>query len=333
VTDATPPVETPIEDTFFTGFNTRFGTQYKTDEEIKSLFSSQGKLTEYETKLRDAEAKASKVDEYQKQIEEIRSNGNSELLSKPLVRKAFIADQLLAKYPDKDPYTLQEIVMADVSKIDDLDVLVKEQKIDFPGYSDEDHRRSILKNVGVDPDSDPKEWDSIAKLSIAKQAKLAREKITSLTQGIELPKAVTKEERDRVESEALQKRITETSPLKAEFTKFDSFEDNRIGEFKWEVPKEYQEKLGDMFQAMFFDAGLDVTPENKESLITLRNALMVYDQLPKMAEAWKREGAAQAQKKVDEQLHNTTPPNTTTATDQVDVPQDRPGLAKFLASL
>ena len=325
-----PPAETPpVADTFFETFNTRFGTQYKADDEVRALFDSHKRVGEYETRLKEAEGKASKADEYQKQIEEIRNNGNSEFLSKPLVRKAYVAEQLLAKYPDKDPNTLQEIVMADVDKMDDLTVLIKEQKIDFPNYSDEDHRTALLKSLGVDPDSDPKEWDSITKLSIAKQASSARKTIKALTEGIELPRVVTKEEREKAESEALQKRMTEISPLKEEFTKFESFADERIGDFKWEVPKEYQSKLDGMFQAMFIDSGMEPTPENKESLITLRNALLVLEELPKMLETARKQGDAERQRKTDEALHNTQPPNTTTAP-QASGGKELPGLSKFL---
>lgn len=327
-----PVVETPQTDQFFENFNKRYGTPFKSDEEIKATLEAPKRVSEYEGKLREAEARASKADEYQRQIEEIRNAGNSEFLSKPLIRNAFVAQQLIDKYPDKDPETLRQIVMADLGKMSDLEVLVKNQKIDLPQLSEADIELALKDQYGIDPDSPSTEWSSIAKTKIAIAAQSARANIKGLTQGIELPKAVTKEERDQAQQVALQKRIQETAPVKEEFTRFDKFKDARIEGFEYEVPNDYKSKLGDMFQAMAVDAGMEMTPENKEAIFELRDALLVKDQLPKIWEIAYKKGQVSVQAKVDEELSNTTPPNTTTATDHTGTDADtRPGLAQAFA--
>lgn len=328
----TPPVvEIPQADQFFENFNKRFGTQIKTDDEIKASFGAQQRVSEYEGKLRDAEERAKKADEYQKQVEEIRNAGNSEFLSKPLIRNAYVAQQLIDKYPDKDPDVLRQIVMADLGKMSDLEVLVKNQKIDLPQLSEADIELALKDQYGIDPDTPPTEWSSIAKTKIAIAAQSARANIKSLTTGIELPKTVTTEERQQAQQVALQKRLQETAPLKESFTKFDKFKDARIEGFEYEVPGDFKSKLGDMFQAMFIDAGMEATPENLESITTLRDAMLLHQEFPKLRELIFKEGQVSVQRKLDQELHNDTPPNTTTATDHGGQEGALPGLAAFLA--
>jgi hypothetical protein len=300
-------------DEFFENFNKRFGTQFKDENELKPIFDLPKRVTEYEVKLKDAEERAKKADEYQKQIEEIRNAGNAEFLSKPLVRQAYVAQQLLEKYPDKDPDVLRQVVMADVSKMSDLDVLVKNQKIDLPNLSESDIKAVLLDKYGIDPETKPEEWSSISKAKIAIDAQGARANIKALTTGIELPKAVTKEERDAQAAQLLQQKIQATEPLKAEFTQFDKFKSE---DFEFDVPSDYKSKLGDMFQAMFIDAGMEATKENLDTAKEMRDALFVLNNFGKIKEVIAKQAQVDLQKKLDETLNNTKLPNTATATDE-----------------
>jgi hypothetical protein len=333
-TVVTPPAEPaqpakvsePQPDKFFEDFNKRFNTSFKGDDDVKNVLGLQQKIAEYEPKVKQAESYAKEIEAYKQQIEEIKNAGNSEFLSKPLVRSAYVAQQLLDKYPDKDPFVLQEIAMSDLSKMGDLDVLIKEQKMDLPTLAESDIRVALLDKYGIDPETKPVEWSSIAKTKIAIDAKGARANIKSLTSGIELPKTVTAEERQAKEAEDLQKRIQATEPLKAKFSQFDKFKDERIPELgDYDVPSDYKSKLGDMFQATFIDAGMEPTEENLQSAIDLRNAFMVYENLPKIWEIAVKHGQTSVQKKVDAELHNDVQPNTTTATDDNDLEPKLPG--------
>jgi len=322
------PAETK-PDEFIESLNKKFGTQFKAETEVKDIFGLPQKIAGYESELTKAKDYAKQIEDYEKQIEEFKNNGNQELLSKPLIRQAYVADQLLAKYPDKDPYTLQQIVMADVSKMSDLDVLVKEKKIDLPGLSEKDIKEALLDQYGIDPEVAPEEWSSIVKTKIAIAAQSARANIKSLTNGIELPKQTTKEERESALAKAQQERIQQTEPLKAKFLQFDKFEK---GDFKYDSPAEFKSKLPEMFQAMFIDAGLDPTEENLQTAVELRDSMFLYQNFDKIKEVIAKQAQTELQKKLDEALHNTTPPNTTTATDQGSQEDitTKQGLSKFL---
>jgi hypothetical protein len=321
--EQTPPAQSETKpDEFFENFNKRFNTQIKDENEVKEILASRQKIAEYEPKVKLAEDRAKEIEDYKKQIEEIRNAGNSEFLSKPLVRQAFVAQQLLEKYPDKDPFALQEIAMADLTKMGDLDVLVKNQKIDLPTLSEKDIREVLMDKYGIDPESKPEEWSSISKAKIAIDAQGARANIKALTNGIELPKAVTTEERQRVAAEALQRKLQATEPLKAEFTNFDKF---KSGDFEFDVNADYKSKLGDMFQAMFIDAGMEATKENLETAKEMRDALFVLNNFGKIQEVIAKQAQVELQKKLDEALNNTKQPNTATASDDNANRNDLPG--------
>jgi hypothetical protein len=229
---------------------------------------------------------------------------------------------LLEKYPDKDADTLRQIVMADVSKMSDLEVLVKHQKIDMPSLAESDIEVVLKDKYGIDPDTKPEEWSSIARTKLAIDAQSARANIKSLTNGIEMPKTVSKEQRDLEASQVLQNRVKNTSPLKEEFTKFDTFEK---GGFKYDVPAEAKAKLPAMFDAMFVEAGMEATPENLQTAKDMRDGQFLLDNFEKIIEVAVKQGQTEIQKKLDEALNNTTPPNTATATDNGKPTNQLPG--------
>jgi len=316
-----------VPDKFFEDFNKRFSTSFKADEDVKSVLGLQQKIAEYETKAKLNDDYATKIENYEKQLTDYKNNGQTEFLSKPLIRQAYVAQQLLEKYPDKDPEALRQIVMSDVEKMGDLDVLVKNQKINHPRLAENDIKAVLFKKYGIDPDTNPTDWDSISKTEIAMDAESARANIKALTNGIELPKTVTKEEREQAVAQTMQQRVKATEPFKAEFTAFDKF---KKGDFKFDVPSEFKSRLGESFDNMFLKDGLEPTPENYQLAIEMRDAQFLYQNFDKILEVAVKQGQTETQRKLDEALHNTTPPNVSTASDEGDQSGTLPGLAKAL---
>lgn len=322
---ATTTTETP--DKFFDEFNKRFSSTFKTEDEVRNLLGMPQKIGELEGKAKLTDDYAKKIEDYERQFEEYKNNGNSEFLSKPLIRNAFVAQQLIEKYPDKDPFTLQEIVMADVSKMSDIDVLVKAQRINHPNIAESDLRAAIYRKHGIDPDTKPEEWDSVTRAELTMSADDARVSIKTLTNGIELPKTVTKEERLAAESKAIQERQKAVEPLKAEFTTFDKF---KIGDFEYDSPADFKGKLPEMFEAMFVDAGMEPTKENLQTAKDMRDGMFLLQNFEKIKEVIAKQAQTEIQKKLDEKLNNDQLPNTATATDEGGQEQTLPGLSKFL---
>jgi hypothetical protein len=186
----------------------------------------------------------------------------------------------------------------------------------------------VLKKYGIDSSTPPEEWDELVKDEMRLDAASAREKINNLKNAIELPKFMTREQRQQTEAQMKVERDKQLEPMRETFTSFDKFSHPGIPGFEADVTGEYKSKLPNIFQGYFGDSGLPPTKENLEAAVEFRNAFFAYEQLPKLREIWIKEGRTETQKKTDEELHNSTPPNTATATDDQDVKNYR-GLSDF----
>jgi hypothetical protein len=322
-----PTGEQPVVDEFFDTFNKRYSTTYKTNDEIKGVLATPLKIADYEKRLSDFEVTKKSVEEYKKKIEELEGSFDPlKFFSSP---ETYVAEQLRIKYPKSNPVLLQEIATTDVNNMGDFDVLVKEKQLFVQNAPKEGVIRSIvLKKYGIDPTIPPEEWDELAKGEMQLDAATAREKINGLKGVIEMPKVITKEQRETEAKNALIEKEKVLTPLKQDFLKFDKFSHEG---FEFDVPEEYKSKLPDMFQAMFINAGMEATPENLQSMVELREALFLRQYFPKIKEVIAKEAETKLQTKIDAELHNTQPPNTTTATDQGNVnPFAGKGLDQYL---
>lgn len=325
-TTDTPSQETPV-DTFFEEYNKRYGTTYKSDEEIKNVLSLAGKATEYETKYKDYDTLKGDAEKYKQELEEVKSTHMSDLLSKPRLRSAYIAEQLVAKYPDRDPDVLASVAMSDLDKMSDLDVLARERKIRGSKSSLDNIKAVIMKELGIDPEQNPEEWDSLINTEIEMKATDARERINTMLKDIELPKVVTKEEREALATRTLEDKRKQATPFKEIFTKFDVYKN---GDFEFTPPDEFKSKLGDVFDSFFIDSGLEINESNLATAEMIKKALFVEEYLPKMLEVHEKQVQAKLKEEQDKLLHNDTPPNTATATDQGAVESDNSGVSTFL---
>jgi len=328
---AAPPTleEPPKVSTFFDTFNKNFGTQYKSDDELKGLLDTPKKVAEYESRLKDYEDLKKSAEERQRKIDELEGlNDPLKFFSSP---DAYIAEQLRIKNPDKDPVLLHEIATTDVSKMNDFDVLVKAMRMFIPNLPDGGAglRDVLYEKYGIDPEVDPKDWDSKIKTKIAIDAATERYRINELKKGIELPKVMSKEEREKFQAEALAKKQQALAPVKDQFTKFDKFQ---YEGFEYDVPAEYKEKSAEMFDGMFIDAGLEMNEENLKTAIQLRNSNFLLENFGKIKEVIIKQAETALRAKIDAELHNTTPPNTATATDQ-NTGQELPGIGNLISSL
>ena len=327
----TPPAEPAkapetIPDAFIEGFNKRYNTTYKSDDEVKSLFTLPEKVKEYETKLSDRDELAKSVDKYKNDLEELRVNGTSELLSKPLIRRAYVAEQLQAKYPDRDAFVLQEIAMSDIDKMSDVEAIAKEKMVSIKGLTFEDAKLAKLADFGIDANSSPAEWDDVQKARVRIAGAESKERIKQLLQGIELPKQpMSKEEQEKVAAKALEDKVRVTQPVREAFKKFDRYVN---GDFEFVVSDEFKAKLDDVFQGMFIDSGLDVNEKTLKTAEMFKRAMFVEEYFPKMKEVIVKQAQTALREQLDKELHNDAPLNSATATDQTPQP-DRKGVSSF----
>ena len=325
--EATPPQE-PKPDEFFETFKKRYNAEVKSDDEIKELFSLKGKVGEYETKLKDYDELKTGVEKYKKELEDTKTTYMSDLLAKPLLKQAFVASQLQEKHPNLDKDVLAELAMSDIDKMGDLEVIARERKLRVPKASIENLKAVIKKEIGVDADQSQDEWSDLANTELAIKAADAREKVKQLLSGIELPKVVTKEERDRIAAESLTEKTKRAEPFKEIFSKFDAYKN---GDFEFAVPDEFKAKVPEIFKGMFIDGGVEINEANLATAELIKKALFVEEYLPKMLEVRDKLTEARIKAEYDKLVHNDTPPNTTTAADNQTGGADpnRPSVSKF----
>ena len=324
--EPTTPPEEPKPDEFIENLNTRYGTTYKTDDEIKELFTLPGKVTEYEGKLKDHDELSKNAERYKEELEETKTTYMSDLLSKPLIKQAFVASQLQEKHPNLDKDILAGLAMSDIDNMDDLEVVARERKLKQPKSSIDNIKAVIRKELGIDPDN-PEEGNELIKTELEYKATNARERIRQLLDGIELPKFPTKEEREEQQAKLLEDKKTAVTPFKEIFKKFDEYQN---GDFKFAVTDEYKSGLDDMFNGMFIDGGLEINEANLATAEKLKRAMFVDEYLPKMLEVKEKEVEARVKAEYDKLLHNETPINTATATDQETAENpEQPGVSKF----
>lgn len=299
-------------DTFFDTFNKRYNTEYKTDDEIKSHLEAAKRLPEFETKIKEYEPLAKSVEQYKKEIDELKKAEDPlKYFASP---ESYIAEQLRIKYKDKDPQLLHKIATTDVNELNDFDVLVYQSKLDSPKIKEESIKAVLCDRYGIDKEllGRPEEWDELAKTKIALDSASARRNINQLKVGIEMPKVVSREERERLATEALTQKTQAIAPLKAEFSKFDKI---KVGDVEYTVPEDYKSKLGDMFDAYFLKAGNDVTDENLATVLELRESMFLYEHRNEIAQAIAKEAQRQVRAEMESKLGNTQLPNTGTASD------------------
>lgn len=330
----TPPqgqaAEEPKPDLFFDTFNKRYGTAYKADDEIKGLFDAPKKISEYEARISDYETLKAEAEQRQKEIERLEGlNDPLKFFSSP---ETYVAEQLRIKYPDKDPVLLQEIATTDVDKMGDFDVLAKSMRMFVRNLPEGGKyvRDVLYRKYGIDSDMSLEDIDGATKTQIALDAATERNRINDLKKSIELPKVITKEERAKAEADLSAKRLQALAPLRERYTKFEKFSDGQGLDF--DVPKEFQAKLGEMFDGMFVEAGHEPDEKTIQAAEDLKIAWFLKDNFSKIKEVIVKQAQTELQAKIDKESHNDSPPNTATATDQ-NPQQQLQGIGKLVSTL
>jgi vacuolar-type H+-ATPase subunit I/STV1 len=209
--------------------------------------------------------------------------------------------------------------------MDDLEAVAKEQKINFPHLQLEDLKKAIASELGLDPETKPEEWDSVVKTRLAIKGAQAKENIKNLLKGIEVPKTATKEEREQALATARQEVEKAIAPVREKYNKFDKYTN---GDFDFDVPTEFKDKVDNIFKGMFLDSGMEVNEKNLASAELFKRAMFVEEYFPKIREVLVAQGYTKHKEEVEKLLNNDQPPNTTTAADQVATPELQ-GLSKF----
>jgi len=306
---------TEAQATWLDEVNKSLGTQFKVKEEILTHIEKAKKTDEYEEKIKTFGDFEKREQDYKQRLEDAKSSLNPmKYFSSP---DAYKAEQLRMQFPDKNPMLLQEVATSDLTKMDNVEIIIKGVMLDNKDVSYEDARNYVLTEYGI-AEVDPSEWSAAAKTKIKIKAGEQRKALTDLKAQIKLPEVETDEQKAATVAELRKQKETAIEPYADTFAKFEKFvskiDDERTFEFT--APDEYKAALKDMFKGYFLDGGNEVNPENLKTIQKLRDAMLLYDNFPKVYKAIEGEVGLKFKAEEDKRLGNEKPENKTLATDQ-----------------
>ncbi len=176
-------------------FSKKIGREIKDEKELDEIFSAPTKITELDGKYKELETNNNTTkQEYEAlKAEYEQKKENYKYFD---LRKYFANDDLYKanaiqlKFPDKDASTMLEISNMDLKKADNVDLLIKQAKINDPDIfkgKDDSYIMEVLADRfgGVDL-SDKESWDNVTETKIALAAKQVRGEFEAY-QKVELP--------------------------------------------------------------------------------------------------------------------------------------------------
>jgi hypothetical protein len=326
--------ETPTFD--LESFNKFFDKSFEKEDELRSLFEKAEKVTDYDEKV-------SKISEYESHLQE-RDERIKELeesldpLSYFSSPESYKAEMIKKQMPDKDPVLIEKVIKSDLSKETDFDVLVDEFLMDNPGFSGDRTRAAnvLMKRHGIDPEDNPEEWDAVTKDELMVDANKARNRFRELADKVELPQAVSPEERAAQKEQALTElKESWKEPIEriAQYDKEVITDDEGNKLFEFTVPDDFKSSIKDYAEGLVTSGE---APANKETLAFLEDTIrkeMIYQNLPKILKVYKSDLESQWQEQKDKEEGNTTPPNKQTAPEGSAEEGKLPGIADMISSL
>jgi len=308
-----PAVEPATEDFSEEQLNTLFETTGKTKEDIRSIFSQGQKYSELE-KERDEMTKERET--LLSQNTELRKGLNP--LSHFSSEQAYVAEQLRIKYPTMDAVAIQKAVTQDISKMSDLDVLALQDVIKHPGAKGGEPmaKRILADDYGVDPSEPAEQWDELSRAKIERKAYEAREELMTFQKEVELPSIKSEEDLKAERAQKAEGLKTQWAPALSKMSEFANVTLPGTEEgatFDFEVPQSFRDGLGEYFESVIVNGGLEPNEDTVKFLIEQRNKDFIYQNLDKILIARDADQASKLQKKTDDELNNTDPANTQTA--------------------
>jgi hypothetical protein len=330
------PKETPTEEPSVfdvKAFNERFGSDFQDEEILKSslarlnelqeLDNLKGEKTELETKLSEL---SSKYEEAKGMLDPRKYFANEDEYKRQLI---------LQKHGQElNPALLNQIVSADLDGMNDMDVLVLGKMVATPGIRGgaDGAREMIYRQLGVDKDLDPGEWDLGAQNLIAEQAAISRRELKKI-RDIEVPEKVDFE----AEREARQQAAAaKTEELKGAWGKvasemvdgFDTLKLSRETEdgkkevyFTYNVDEDFKKEATDLVVDYLINQGEEPTKQSVREAEAYVRDLFLNRHANDIIQAYGADVEAKLIEKYNLEQDNPKPPNDSEAPEAVDKDQ------------
>jgi hypothetical protein len=306
-------------------FNKKFNKEFKSEDELKSLF-------DLPTKVTDLEAKASQTDKLKADYDALQAKYNE--VGKYIDPKKFFANEelyktnlMLKKYPDKDVTLMTKISTINVDKADDIDLLVLNEMLQNPKLKggEAGARELVADELGIDLE-DKTTWDQKTENKILKAATKIREDFKNLQKvEADVPIDVEKVKSDLISQETnkVEKSKSEWSPLVnkaiSDFKELTIFDKNDKGEltelYKYQVEwsDEVKKVIAEDTANYLAFTGQPVNKETITNTLDMMKGKYVLSELPKILKAYGLKETTRVNDEWHNKVHITEPISEKTA--------------------
>lgn len=316
--DAPPQGDAIVDDVKFDieFFNKSFGTKFDTEDALKNALQDSSKAKDLESKLLEYESLKSDIEYYK--------NGYNPL-DLFASEDDFRVQQFKKQNPDKDASVAHKAFTSDLSKQDDLDVLVMYEMLNNPGLKggEAGAREIVADQYGVDME-DRDSWTTLVQNKLKKAANLARSEIKGMKDGIELPKVVDlKSQREadiaaqNAHKEELKTKWSATvDNMFNHMDKVPIYEKDADGKdvelLNYVMDDKSKSALKQEVYEYVVNSGKDLTEDNINEAGQLVYSRFVLNNVAKIVKSYANDLLAKQEKKVDTEIHNAEKVTTDT---------------------
>jgi len=311
VVDTPPPI---VEDTKFdiSFFNKAFGTEFDSEDSLKVAIQNSSKAKELEAQLAEYESLKSDVEYYKNGINPLDYFASED---------DFRVQQFKKQNPDKDANVAIKAFTSDLSKADDLDVLVMYEMLNDSKLKggEAGAKEIVADQYGIDLD-DRDSWTTLQENKLRKAANLARSEISEMKGKIELPKSVNlqsqREETMRLETEKKEQLKTKwTATVDNMFSHMEKVpiydvdaEGKKTELFNYVVDDKSKAVLKDEVTNLLVGLGKDITEDNIKEAGQYVYERFALANMAKMFKAYGNDLLARQEQKIDAEIHNAEKP-------------------------
>ena len=304
---------------FFEEINKRYSRGFKSDDEVTAALGSLSKMTEYETRLKEASEHKAKLDELTtKEKSWLEEKQKLEARANPLAffrdEKAYVAEQLRRQFPDKDPAVIERIATNDLSRMDKVDLLAHRLLLDAPDIEGglEGAKEAVLADMGLEVGSKPEEWDRITKNKITVKAAQARKDLEELQRSVEIPKVKSEADLQLEVANKIEGLKRAWTPFLDKMEAIDKLqipaEDGTVLA-TIDIPAEWRKEMHEELIGTALSSGVEPNEETIRELNAIREMKFIHKNFPKLYTILENQWKSKAIEERDKLLNNDSPPN------------------------
>lgn len=313
---AQPATPEPAQTDFWSSLNSKLNTDFKSEDDIKSLVESASKTKALEEQLKELETLKADIEFYRESANPLKHFANED---------EYRVQQFRKGNPDKNASVAYQVFTSDLDKLSDLDVLTKYELLnnDVEG-GDAGAKELVAQQYSLDLESDPKDWSTLSRNQLKKAANLVRREMKDLKESYKLPEKVDLASKRQSDQQAvaqrkdlIEKGWTEVIPKALNEIKEieinDTDKDGKVEPLmKYTIDEDLKKELGEEARQILIANNVDINAESGKFIDKYIKDQYVTRTLPKILKAYATTLMAELDAKRDKEIHNPNPIKTDT---------------------